>query len=69
MAALRTKHSVVPRLKRQVLLSEVSFVKGKRSLLLELEDIYLQGMKSICRLILPNYELINPLMSDGKKKS
>ena len=42
---------LLQRLKRQMLVSEVSFVK--QSLLMELADIYLQGMKSIC-LILPN---------------
>ena len=49
MAALRTKHSVVPRLKRQVLLSEVSFVKGERSLLF-----------GIRRYLLASYEINMP---------
>ena len=58
MAANGCKHSFAPglfqRLKRQVLVSEVSSLKEKEVFYLILADIYLQVMKSIC-IILPNY--------------
>ena len=62
------KTFLLQRLKRQVLVSEVSFVKREEVFYLILADIYLQVTKSIC-LILPNYQLINPLMIGGKKSN
>ena len=45
MTPLLTKHSVVQTLKKQVLVSEASFVNIKEACHLNLADIYLQVMK------------------------
>ena len=66
MAALLTKHSVVPTFKKTGASLEESFVKRKRSLLFGISIHLSEFTKSIC-LILPNYYLISPIISGGKK--
>ena len=55
MAALLTKHSTFQRLKRQVLLSEISFVKRKRSLC----SIVNEGIRAILNLFIFFYKKIS----------